>query len=177
MNFRIIFIVITILLSACESEPQATFGFQDEGIKKYILEGLEERGVWYRPEGEGRITMYKKDLPTVEKIGAEYGELTIPFGRSTGVNSKAQPAIEEALRKAGVKYRISTYGASTLPPDAEELGMSDEWIVFDPGHEAKGFEIINKVNENFDFWSEPETVRANKQRNTDSGAIAPPPVR
>ncbi len=162
MNIRIILIAIAVLLSACESEPQATFGFQDEGMRKYVLNGLEERGVWYRQEDESKITMYEKDLPIVEKIGAEFGELTIPFGRSTGVNSRAQPAIEEALKKAGVKYRISTYGAATLPPDAEEIGMSAEWIVFEPGHEAKGFEIINKVNDNFDFWAEKESARANK---------------
>lgn len=163
MNIRCLLIVIAALLSACESEPQATFGFQDDGMRIHVLEGLERQGIWYRQEAGGRISMYQKDLHIAERLGAEFGEQTIPFGRSTGVNSRAQPAIEEALKKAGVKYTISTYGAATLPPDADELGMSAEWIVFEPGHEAKGFEIINRVNESFDFWAEPQAAGANKR--------------
>jgi hypothetical protein len=162
MKIRSIIIAIAALLSACDSEPEFTFGFQDEGMRLYILKGLEQRDVWYRLEGEGRITMYKKDLPIAQEIGAEFREQTIPFGRSAGVNSKAQTAIEEALRKAGGNYRITTFGAATLPADAEEIGMSAEWFVFEPGHEEKGFEIINEVTRNFDFWAETEPAGANK---------------
>ncbi|MCP3871365.1 MAG: hypothetical protein GY703_25335 [Gammaproteobacteria bacterium] len=85
MNNPILVVAMAALLSACESEPQAIFGFQDEGMGRYVVKGLEERGIWYRSEREGRIIMYRKDLPIVEIIGAEFGERTIPFGRSTAM--------------------------------------------------------------------------------------------
>ena len=172
MNIRFILFAIAVLLGACESEPQATFGFQDEGMQKYVLKGLEQRGVWYRQEDEGQITMYEKDLPIAGKLGAEFGEQAIPVDRSIGVNSRAQPTIEEALKKAGVKYRVITFGAAALPPYSEEVGMSAEWIVFEPGHETKGFEIIDKINENFDFWAKPKANAANKfQRTPNTGVM------
>ena len=52
MNTRILLIAILVLLGACETEPQATFGFQDEGMRKYVVKGLEERGIWYHRESE-----------------------------------------------------------------------------------------------------------------------------
>ena len=82
----------------------------------------------------------------VEKLGEEASEKIIPSGRSVKVNKYAQPDILKALDIAKVKYRIVTYGTKSLPPYADEVGMSAEFIVFEEGHEVKGFKVVSEFN-------------------------------
>ena len=91
MNLRALLIATFVLLAACDTEPQFTFGFEDAEMRKFVADGLQKREIWYRLEDGLRMTIYEKDKPMVKQLGYAFGERTIPFGRSTGVNAKAQP--------------------------------------------------------------------------------------
>jgi hypothetical protein len=146
----LLLVLFVALLSACDSEPKATFGFNDDTMREDVINGLNKQHIWFRQEKAGKITIYKKDLRVVEELGAKSTAKIIPFGRSVNVNSRAQSDILAALDKAGVKYHLATYGANNLPKYAEDVGMSAEWIVFESGQESKGFEVVNAFNRNFD---------------------------
>ncbi len=144
IKIRAILIALIILLAGCESEPTFTFGFSDVTLGNKTVARLEKEGIWFRHETGGRITIYQKDKGLVEHVGAEVAEQIIPMGRSISVNKHMQKEILQKLNESGVKHEIESFGAELLPPNANELGISSEYIVFDEGHETLGFEVIER---------------------------------
>ncbi len=55
-----------------------------------------------------------------------------------------QKEILQKLNESGIKHEIVSFGAELLPPNANELGISSEYIVFDEGHETLGLELIER---------------------------------
>ena len=143
---------VSVVVNGCDSEQKIILSFPSEEAKERSIKELKSNRIWFQRIDDDRIKTRQSDENRLRDVIQKVVSAIMPFERSLGVNKHIQPRLLQLLDKEGVQYKIVVFGENALPYFAEEVGMTAEYIVFEEGHGAEGFQVWEKLK----YSSKPE---------------------